>query len=170
LACATLLVGGCAPAHSPVNYAPGSVLTATGAVGVSGFRYLPADSGAVATNQIKNTAMGSIKIDRDVKDFFRDAVFAELRFVGVKMGENSRTLSGDIVDFLIDDLGYSIDWTLRVKYRVTATGTASPLFESEKLIQRKTAKFVNPFGALNETIKLNIEELIKDPNFTRAIN
>jgi uncharacterized lipoprotein len=50
-----------------------------------------------------------VKIERDVKDFFRDAVFAELRFVGVKMNDTTRTLSGDIVEFVIDDLGYNID-------------------------------------------------------------
>jgi hypothetical protein len=169
LACCGMLLAGCATV-APVNYAPSSVLSASGNVAVSDFRYLPADARVVDPNQIKNTAMGSIKIDRDVKDFFRNAVFAELRFVGIRLDDNTRTLSGDIVEFLIDDLGYSVDWTLKVRYRVTGAAAAdAPLFESEKVTQRKTAKFINTFGALNETIKLNAEELIKDPAFIKAI-
>ena len=168
LACGAVLLAGCATV-APVNYAPSSVLSASGAVAVSDFRYLPAEAKVVDPNQIRNTAMGSIKIDRDVKDFVRNAVFAELRFVGIKPEDPTRTLSGDIVEFLIDDLGYSIDWTLTVRYRVTGAAADPPLFESEKVTQRKTAKFVNAFGALNETIKLNAEELIKDPAFLKAI-
>jgi hypothetical protein len=45
-----------------------------------------------------------------------DAVFAELRVMGAKMDNPSKVLSGDVEEFLIDDLGYSVDWTLRVKY------------------------------------------------------
>ena len=167
VACVVFLTG-CVTA-APVNYAPSSVMTASGSVGVSSFKYVPADSGAVAPNQLKNTAMGDVKIDRDVKDFFRDAVFAELRFVGVKLDDKTRTLSGDILEFLVDDLGYSIDWTLRVRYQVAGADGAGPLFNAEKIVKRKTAKMVNPFGALNETIKLNVEELIKDPAFIKAI-
>ena len=168
LGCCAVLLAGCATV-APVNYAPSSVLSASGTVAVSEFRYLPAEARRVDPNQIRNTAMGSIKIDRDVKDFVRNAVFAELRFVGIKLDDPGRTLSGDIVEFLIDDLGYSIDWTLTVRYRVTGAAPAALLFESEKVTQRKTAKFVNAFGALNETIKLNAEELIKDPAFIKAI-
>ena len=65
--------------------------------------------------------MGEIKIDRDVKVLIRDAVFSELRFVGIKTNDPSKVLSGEIEEFLIDDLGYSIDWTLRIKYLVTDT-------------------------------------------------
>jgi uncharacterized lipoprotein len=39
-----------------------------------------------------------------------------------------------------------------------------------KSTQRKTAKFANAFGAMNETIKLNVEDVLKDPAFTKAIN
>jgi uncharacterized lipoprotein len=166
---AVALLAGCA-APAAVNYAPSSVLSAKGAVSVSSFRYLPAEKKAVQPNQIRNTAMGDVKIDRDVKDFVRDAVFAELRFVGVTLNDPRRTLTGEIVDFLIDDLGYSIDWLLKIRYVVAGPSGGAALYEAEKTSQKKTAKFVNPFGALNETIKLNVEELLKDPAFIKAIN
>jgi hypothetical protein len=160
---------GCATAPLPVNYAPSSVLTASGATTVSTFAYLPADKGVVTPNQIRNTAIGNIKIEKDVNAFFRDAVFSELRFVGVKLDNTDRVLSGEIVEFLIDDLGYSVDWTLAVKYRVNLGSSHTPVYEAEKVTKRNTAKFANVFGALNETVKLNVEEILKDPAFIAAI-
>ena len=111
--------------------------------------------------------MGSILFEQNVDVIVRDAVFKELRFMGVKMDDKSKVLSGEIEEFLIDDLGYSVDWTLRVKYTLTTGGSVT--FHGVKEVKRKTNKFVNVFGALNETIKLNIEELIKDSLFTEAI-
>jgi hypothetical protein len=37
-------------------------------------------------------------------------------------------------------------------------------------VTRKTAKFGNPLGALNETIKLSIEQLLDDPEFIKALS
>lgn len=137
------------------------------------FKYLPAEPTAedpLPPNVIENTAMGEIAIDRDVRTFVRDAIFAELRFVGIRLNESTTILSGDIEIFLIDDLGYSIDWTLRIKYRLKSSKTNQDIYQSVKTVQRNTAKFANVFGALNETIKLNTEQLIDDPDFIKAIN
>ncbi len=84
------------------------------------------------------------------------------------MQNDTRKLTGVIEEFLIDDLGYSVDWTVRVKFVVTEDGQVT--YDSTKEIIRKTSKFANPFGALNETIKLSIEELVKDATFLEAIN
>lgn len=176
MAVASAVLTGCATAPIPVNYAPSSVLSASGSLlKVNDFSYLPAErppaanASAVASNQIRNTALGSILIDRDVKVFVRDAVFAELRFVGIKTNGGRCELRGTIEDFLIDDLGYSIDWTLRIKYELTDPTSQKPLYAAVKSTTRKTAKGPNVFGALNETIKLNAEELIKDPQFVQAV-
>lgn len=168
------MLSACVTAPIPVNYAPSSVMSAKGAVTVADFKYLPPEKAPkdkpIATNQIRNTALGEIKIDRDVRVFVRDAVFAELRFVGVKMNEGKRILRGEIEEFLIDDLGYSVDWTLRIKYEVVDKDDQKVVYGSVKNTQRNTAKFANVFGALNETIKLSVEELIKDPDFIKAVN
>lgn len=169
---ASTLVG-CASAPIPINYAPSSVKSANGSLSVSDFRYLPSEPSTtkpIPPNLIRNTAMGEVLIDRDVKTLVRDAVFSELRFVGIKTNDPKKVLSGEIEEFLIDDLGYSVDWTLRIKYVVADASTQQVLFESVKNTQRKTAKFANAFGALNETIKLNVESLLDDPAFTAAID
>jgi hypothetical protein len=171
----TLLSGCASGPGAPVNYAPSSVMTVAGALSVGDFSYLPFEKQAkdktpIVSNQIRNTALGDIKIDRDIKVFVRDAVFAELRFVGIKVNDPNRILKGEIEEFLIDDLGYSVDWTLRIRYVLTDAVAQKTLYDGVKTIQRRTAKFVNPFGALNETIKLNVEDLLKDPAFLKAIN
>lgn len=170
---AVLGLSACASGPVPVNYAPSSVLSCTGATAVAQFSYQPADPGAphpVAADQIRNTALGEIHIDREVRTFVRDAIFAELRFTGIKTDERTRLLHGQIQEFLIDDLGYSIDWTLRIRYWVVDAETHAVLFLGVKDTQRRTAKGANVFGALNETIKLNAEALMKDPAFRRVIS
>lgn len=165
-----LLLPGCATPKVPLNYAPSSASAATGSVSVTTFKYLPAEIGKVESCQVRNTALGNIKFDQDVNQYFRDAVFKELRFVGIKVDDKTRLLSGEIEDFLIDDLGHNVDWTLTVKYFIKDAQNGSVLYESAKTIQRRTAKFANFYGSLNEIIKLNVEELIKDEAFIKTIN
>jgi hypothetical protein len=155
---------------APVIYTPSSTLTATGAVEVGNFKYLPAIDGKLKPNQLKNTAFEDIMLDQNVDKYFRDAVFTELRFVGVKVESNNHRLSGEINEFLVDDLGYSVDWTVDVRYVIINKATAKVVYDSDKITKNRTAKFLNPFVALNQQIKANIEALIQDPAFIEAIN
>lgn len=125
----------------------------------------------IAPNQIRNTAIGNILLEKDIKDFVRDATFAELRFIGVKVNgdQQRRILTGDVQEFLVDDLGYSVDWTLRIAYVVTDKATQSPVYSQTKEIKRRTNKFANFFTSLNDSIRLSTEALAKDPDFLSAI-
>lgn len=163
------VLAGCASRPLPLNYAPSSVLTAEGKVDVTAFQYLPAQGGKIKPNQVRNTAMGDVVFEKNVDMIMRDAVFSEMRLVGIKMDKGGNALSGRIEEFLIDDLGYSVDWTLRVRYIVTDP-QGQVVYDQVKNVERNTSKFANVFGALNETIKLNIEQTIQDPAFITAIN
>jgi uncharacterized lipoprotein len=166
LALCLLMLAGCA-SILPLEYAPTSELSARGSVSVAEFRYLPARSGRVEPNQIQNTAWDDLYFDREIGVFFRAAVLQELRRAGVATEHGARALSGEVREFLIDDLGASVDWTIRVLYRVTDGGKT--LYEAEKISRRRTAKFGDPSVTLNRSISLNIDELIKDPAFLGAI-
>jgi len=107
--------------------------------------------------------------EQNIDVFLRDAVFKEFRFVGIRLDDKDRVLTGEIREFFIDDLGYSVDWTLTINYSVRSAQAGKVLYESEKVTQKKTAKFANVFGAMNEIIKLNIELLIKDSAFIETI-
>lgn len=161
-----LLLAGCATIL-PLNYSPSSKLSASGSVAVTEFRYLPALNGRVKSNQIGNTALDGLYFGQEVGAFFKDAVFQELRRVGVETGSGTKTLSGDVREFLIDDLGATVDWTIRVLYRVR--GSKRTLYEAEKITRRRTPKGGDPFRPLNDSVRSNIEEVIKDPAFLRAI-
>lgn len=168
MAAVSFLVSGCV-ATIPIEYTPSSTMTATGAVNVGNFAYLPSTQGKMKPNQIHNTAMGDVLLDKNIDVFFRNAVFTELRFVGVKVGTGDRVLTGEIKDFLIDDLGYSVDWTIDVDYKV-ADASGKILYESDKKTKNRTSKFANAVGALTQQMKLNIETLIQDPAFITSIN
>ena len=110
------------------------------------------------------------RMDKNVDVFFRDAVFTELRFVGINVNGGNLRLSGEIKEFLVDDLGFSVDWTLDVHYVVTNASTGAVVYDSEKVTKNNTSKFLNAFVSLDNQIKENIESLIKDPAFIKAIN
>jgi hypothetical protein len=164
-----IALGGCA---GPVvlNYAPSSTMTVKGAEKVGSFDYAPARSGKVKPNQIRNTAVGNVFLEKPIGEYFEKAVFTESRFVGIDVGGSQPVVHGTIDEFLIDDLGYSIDWTLNVTYTVDVAGSAKPCFSAQKKLARHTAKFANVFGTLNEVMKDNIELLFKDPAFVSCVS
>jgi len=163
-----LFVEGCAKIS--MSYLPGSTSKVSGDVSVSDFKYLPAETGKVKPFQIRNTAWGNLKFNKDISVFFKDAVSQELRFAGVKLDDKTRVLSGEIEDFLIDESSYNADWTLKVRYLVKNMRTGEIAYTSTKTTQRRASKLVNLNSALNEMIKLNMEELFKDEAFIKAIN
>lgn len=165
---ALLTLVGCAPAPIVLNYAPSSTMTVQGAESVAGFDYLPAANGKVKPNQIRNTAIGNVYLEKNVGEYFKQAFFTESRFVGINVN-GGPVVHGKINEFLIDDLGYSIDWTLDVTYVVDGPTSGEPCFTKDKAIKRHTAKFANVFGTLNEVMKQNIEEVFKDPAFVKCI-
>lgn len=163
-----LVLGGCA---GPVvlNYAPSSTMTVKGAEKVGSFSYAPAAGGKVKPNQVRNTAVGNIYFEKPIHEYFEKAVLVESRFVGIDVSGSGPLVHGTINEFLIDDLGYSVDWTLNVTYIVDGTN-GKACFESQKKLARNTNKFANIFGTLNEIVKDNIELLFKDPAFASCIS
>jgi len=164
-----LALGACATPPIVINYAPSSTMTVEGAMEVGNFKYLPGEKPEVKPNQIRNTAMGEIVFEKNIDEYFKTALFVESRFVGIKVKKSDTVVSGEINDFLIDDLGYSVDWKLDVHYLVKKNGATEICFDKTKLIEKNTSKFVNVFGSLNEIMKLNVEQLFSDKDFLACI-
>ncbi|MGV2988223.1 hypothetical protein ACE1OE_11285 [Vibrio sp. E150_011] len=166
---AVVVLSGCSSAPLTLNYTPSSTMSVEGNLNVGDFKYLPGEINPdVKPNQIRNTAIGDIVFEKNVDEYFESAVFTESRFVGISVGKSENELSGEIQEFLIDDLGYSIDWTLVVNYRVNSKGH-STCYEKKHRIEKNTAKFANAFGTLNEIMKLNIEQAFADQAFLDCI-
>ena len=168
LGVAIFFIEGCV--KLPLAYLPGSVNKVSGNVLLSDFKYIPAATGKVKPFQIPNTALRNLRFNKDINFFFRDAVSLELLSAGVKLDDKTRVLSGEIEDFLIDDSSYKVDFTLKVHYLVKNVQTGEIAYTSTKNTMRTASKLVNLNSALNEIIKLNIEELLKDKAFIKAIN
>ena len=90
--------------------------------------------------------------------------------MSVMLDNKTRVLNGEIEDFLVDDLSYDADWTLNVHYLIKDLQTGDIVYSSTKTTQCKASKLMNVSSALNDIIKLNIEELMKDEAFIKAIN
>jgi hypothetical protein len=170
---ALFLLAGCQTPTLPLNYAPSSALTVVGNVSVGLFTYGPAVQGKVRPNQIRVAApLGNhaVNFDQNIDTFFKGAVFKELRVVGVHLDRHEKLLSGILDEFLIDDFAFHSDWTLTVHYLVTNETAGTTVYDKVKVVQRDTPKGDELINALNETVRLNIEEIIKDPDFIRAIH
>lgn len=166
---AVLALSGCATAPVTINYAPSSTMSAEGNVNIGDFKYLPGENNPkVKPNQIRNTAIGNIILEKNVDEYFETALFTESRFVGIKVGNSENKITGEINEFLIDDLGYSIDWTLDVSYKVSSKDNEN-CYQKKHIIEKNTAKFANAFGTLNEIMKLNIEKAFSDQEFLNCI-
>jgi len=158
-----VLVSGCATPTHVINYAPSSTMSLEGQAHVGKFTYLPAENGSVKPNQIRNTAIGNVFFEKDINEYIETALFTEARFVGIRLSDGSPLISGAINEFLIDDLGFSIDWTFEVAYEIDGC------YNQTHKVERNTAKFGNVFGTLNEIIKQNIEMLFSDASFISCI-
>ncbi len=156
------LASGCA-GPVVINYAPSSTMTVEGELKVGDFRYIPAEEEGIKPNQLKNTALGEIILEKNIDEYIETALFTESRFVGIKLTDSAKVITGDIKEFLVDDLGYSIDWTLDIRYVI------SDCYDKSHKLEKNTDKFSNPFGALNEVVKLNIEMLFNDFQFKECI-
>lgn len=161
------LVSGCA--RIPLSYSPGTINKISGSLSISDFKYVPAEIGKVKPFQIRNKSMGSLKFDKNIDTFFKNAVIAELSSAGIKPGYNNLVLDGEIEDFLIDELSTSADWTLKVNYSVKNLQTGKTLYESTKITKRNVSKLASISRVVNEIIKLNIEELLKDVELVTTI-
>ena len=166
-----VVVAGCGPTFLTMTYSPSSMVSATGSVSISEFKYLPAERGTVGPNQIKNTAIGSIVLSQSISGYFKDATFKEFRLIGIKVNDKDRLLTGEIFSFSIDDLGMSVDWELTVRYMLKNAQTNEVLYDSIKVVKRHTEKEPLTFNNnLNEVIRENIEALLHDDAFIKKIN
>ncbi len=146
-------------------YAPASALIAHGSVQVGSFVYLPAKGGDLDPNQLHNTSLGDVYLDRNVDAFFPESLSKELRFVGIDVS-GGPVLSGEIGDFTDDDLN-SDTTTLSVHYVVT-DAKGAVLYDATKTTTRRMG--IGNVSPVDYPLTANFEALIADPAFIAAIN
>lgn len=162
-----LLVAGCA-GTLPASYTPQSFMdVGTGVVEIGKFSYGPAMSGDVDSNQLQNTAAGSIYISTDVSSFVRRATALELERAGLQVMERSPYLiEGKVQEFKIDDLGYSVDWTYKIRYVLKSKDAGKNIIDKVYNVGPvRTGKFGKPSDytpSINQLVLRAIEKFMED--------
>lgn len=171
LAVAIALLSGCSLFHFHRSPHPAAHVTGNVSVApVSDFVYLPAVKGHVSENRIANTAVSGIVMKSNINAAVHQAVLRDLNGVGVHTGSEKRVLSATIVTFVVDDIHAPAIWTLKMRYVVTDVPSQQVIYESTRTVEREAAKFTNTTLALDDIVKLSINELVADSAFIKAIN
>jgi len=175
----------------PVNYTPQNFVRFEASTNIGPFTYAPSKTSeeivepakavnpgafngsaprrlSIAPNQIQNTAAGQIYLGVNVADLVQRATALELEKTGFNIDDRSPLrLSGEVLEFKADDLGYSVDWTYAVRYVIDQKGDGSILLNETYVAEpKRTGKFGQPADyapSVNEMILSAYDKFIRDP-------
>lgn len=121
-----LLITGCSSTVNTMSmegyYRSQNFTQITSSVQLGEFTYAPAKTGKVKESQPENTAIVSIYFDRSVAEMVKHFTAQELELTGIKVGSGNLTLLGNVKQLKIDDLGYSIDYSYTINYKILKNG------------------------------------------------
>lgn len=173
-ALAALLLTGCAGTIPVNSYTPQNFVRFGGETTVGSFSYQPALDGKVADNQVQNTAIGKIFLPSKIGDIVQRATALELEKTGIILGSGNVEVSGSVVEFKADDLGYSVDWTYSVRYVITEKTSGNKLVDKTFTADPiKTGKFgaaADFSSSINDAILSGYNKFISDPDVKSALS
>ena len=152
LLCVASSLVGCAGTLPTNSYIPQNIVRVDGRTDVGNFTYRPfLDKKVGKENQIQNTAIGSIYTASSVAEYVKRGTALELEKSGVSIDAGAPiSVEGNIIKFMADDLGYSVDWTYIVQYVIRNKIDGSVLFDKTfKPTVKKTGKFGLPLDYAN---------------------
>lgn len=147
-----IVLTGCAGTLPTNSYVPQNIVRVEGQSDVGQFKYLPFEEKKVSkANQIQNRAIGSIYIASNVADYVRRGTALELEKSGVKIDASTPfVIEGNVVEFMADDLGYSVHWTYKIQYIIKNKTDGTILFDKTfEPEMKKTGKFGLPLDYAN---------------------
>ena len=159
----------------PVNYSAQNFVRYEGRTDVGHFGYAPANAGKVAPNQIQNTGIGGIFVAANIADLVQRATALELEKTGVRLGDNNPlVVSGEVLEFKADDLGYSVDWSYSVRYKINRKSDGTELLNKVYVAEpKKTGKFGMPADyapSINEMILSGYDKFIRDEQVRKSFS
>ena len=174
---AIVFASGCAGTIPTDSYTPQNFVRYdhNNAVDIGNFTYQPSLNEKIKPNQIQNTAMGSIFISTNVADMVRRVTALELEKTGLKLTDQaSIVIAGDVLELKADDLGYSVDWTYAVRYKIHAKKDGSTLFSREyRPPMKSTGKFGLPSDlapVVHEIVLNGYDMFIRDPDVRKLLD
>ena len=151
----------------PISYSPASTLSAQGELEIGSFEYLPASEEGLAVDEIDHF-VGKVKIDQPVNAYFEDALLVELRFVGLKLGTGSLTLTGQIRNLHVN--AFSANADLSVYYAlIDAQGVRRYGRQIDIRNEYPLDTMITTEQVINRAIRTSIEQLLNDSHFRNLI-
>ena len=158
----------------PITYTPQNYVRYQGQVDIGQFTYEPSTQGEVKPNQLQNTAIGSVYISTDIADLVQRATALELEKTGFQIGDtHPLQVSGDVLEFKANDLGYSVGWTYSIRYKIVRKADSTTLLNKVYTADpKKTGKFNMPsdYGpSVNEMILAGYDMFIRDDEVRKIL-
>lgn len=158
----------------PVQYIPQTMMKVVGRAEVGDFTYEPFVRGYVKSNQVQNTAAGSIFIATDVARLVQRGTAAELEKAGVQLGPDSPVrVTGVVKTFKASDIGWTVRWNYTVQYTITRKADGVVLLQKDysapKVTTGKFGKASDYGPSLNEMILAGVEAFLRDPDALKAL-
>lgn len=158
----------------PVQYIPQTMIKAEGAAEVGEFQYEPFVNGYVKSNQVQNTAMGSIFLATDVAKLVQRGTAAELEKAGVTIDPQSPIrITGVVKTFKASDIGFSVRWNYTVQYSITRKSDGTVLLKKDystpQVTTGKFGKASDYAPSVNEMILGGVEAFLSDPEALRVL-
>ncbi|MDP8161888.1 integrase [Pasteurella skyensis] len=165
-----LLVVGCA--RLPVaSYTPqynGVTTKINGNANIGLFTYLPFEQGRVTSNQIENTAVNNFYIEGDIAELAQRGTIIELERAGVNLNNSNLTILGKIKKFRADDLGFNIDWSYIINYKIVDKSGAIILdrdyIADPMRVSKWTITLQSVINNINSMIYSGYKKFIDDPD------
>lgn len=145
-------------------------------IDIGGFVYEPIKTLGMEPNQIQNTAIGSVYLSTSVAEMVRNITMLELQKSGMSIDYNTDlVVSGDILEFKADDVGYTVHWTYAVHYKISRKNTNEVLFSRnyspQMLITRKLFASPATIGGFAQKVVSDAFELfVKDPDVREILD
>ena len=151
----------------PISYSPASTLSAQGELKIGNFEYLPASEEGLAVDEIDHF-VEKVRIDQPVNTYFEDALFVELRFVGLKLGRGSLTLTGQIRNLRWN--AFSANADLSVYYSlIDAQGVPRYGRQIDIRTEDPLDTMITTEQVINRAIRTSIEQLLNESQFRNLI-
>lgn len=170
------MCSGCAVTLPTDAYTPQNYVRTSGKVDIGNFTYVPFLNGKKVKkpNQIENTAAGSLYISTEVANFVKRVTALELEKSGVVLDTNAPLrLDANVLEFKADDLGYSVDWSYKVQYKLIDKATDTVVYDKSFAPPiRKGGKFgeAEAFTTVaSETVLSGYDLFIRDLDVQRLL-
>lgn len=159
---------GCATTPKDFDYKPSTLLRTSGKLQVGNFNYIPAEEKSVERNQIKTTGKSKFFTENDISHLFQNAMRLEFKHAGIDVQSRSTNLlTGSINTVELNDAGAETHTTTNINYLFNKNG--KECFNKTMTTKITATKNLHLDGLVADSIKTNIEELLKDNSFLDCI-